>query len=103
VALHALEVAAGLAVALGSGQRAARLFGADEALRETLGLGILPIWRDHYQRGVAAARALLGDAAFAAAWAEGRAMTLVQAIAYALSEDDRGAESQQTGHPFNPT
>jgi predicted ATPase len=86
--VHALEICAGLAVARGAGQRAARLFGADEALRETLGLGILRIWSDHYHRGVAAARALLGDAAFAAAWAEGRAMTLEQAIAYALSEGD---------------
>jgi len=34
-----------------------------------------------------AARAALGEEAFAAAWAEGRAMTLEQAIAYALEEE----------------
>jgi hypothetical protein len=33
---------------------------------------------------VATARALLGDEAFAAAWAEGQAMTLEQAATYAL-------------------
>ena len=33
-----------------------------------------------------AMRAALGKTAFAAAWAEGRAMTLEQAIAYALDE-----------------
>ena len=35
---------------------------------------------------VADRAAALGDAAFAAAWAEGRAMTLEQAVAYALEE-----------------
>jgi hypothetical protein len=35
---------------------------------------------------VAAAQAGLGDEAFAAAWAEGRAMILEQAVAYALDE-----------------
>ncbi|HEU5102048.1 MAG TPA: tetratricopeptide repeat protein, partial [Roseiflexaceae bacterium] len=65
--------------------RAARLFGAVEMFRETLGAPLLPIYRDHYQRGLAAARALLDQAAFAAAWEEGRAMTLEQAIAEALA------------------
>jgi hypothetical protein len=31
-------------------------------------------------------RETIGGAAFAAAWAEGRAMTLEQAVAYALAE-----------------
>ena len=35
---------------------------------------------------IAAARAALGDDRFAAAWAEGRAMALEQAVAYALEE-----------------
>jgi hypothetical protein len=37
-------------------------------------------------RRVSRARELLGEPTFAAAWAEGRAMTLEQAIAYALDE-----------------
>jgi hypothetical protein len=36
------------------------------------------------------ARAVLGDAAYAAAWAAGRAMTLDQAVADALEEDRGG-------------
>ena len=40
-----------------------------------------------YVRGVAEARAKLDAAAFAADWAAGRAMTLEQAVAYALTED----------------
>ena len=35
-------------------------------------------------QGVAVTRAALGEAAFTAAWAEGRAMPLERAIAYAL-------------------
>ena len=36
---------------------------------------------------VAAARAALGEAAFAAAWAEGQAMSATEATAYALADD----------------
>jgi len=64
--------------------RAARLFGAAEALREALGAPVLWFQRQSYAQGVAALRAWLDDAACAAAWAEGRGMTLEQAIAYAL-------------------
>jgi hypothetical protein len=40
-----------------------------------------------YTRRVALARARLGEQSFARAWATGRAMTRVQAIAYALADD----------------
>jgi len=45
---------------------------------------MLPADPAEYER--AAARAELGKAAFAAAWAEGRAMTPEQAVAYTLEE-----------------
>ena len=60
---------------------AARLWGAAEALRETMGTPISPVYRADYERSVAAARAQLGEQAFAAAWAEGRTMTPEQALA----------------------
>jgi UDP-N-acetylmuramyl pentapeptide synthase len=44
------------------------------------------------QARVAAVRAALGEEAFAAAWAEGQAMTREQAIAYALEEEVKGSE-----------
>jgi hypothetical protein len=65
-------------------QRAARLFRAAEELREASGHPLPPVMRAEYERNVAAARAQLGEEAFAAAWAAGRAMTVEQAIAYAL-------------------
>ena len=37
-----------------------------------------------YERTVAASRAALGEARFAAVWAEGRALSLEQAIDYVL-------------------
>ena len=64
--------------------RAARLFGAAEALRETLGAPRLAIYEEHYQRSVASLRSQLDERAWAAAWAEGRAMTLEQALTEAL-------------------
>ena len=64
-------------------EQAARLLGAVEALREGMDFSLRPVEGD-YDRSVTAVRAALGDVAFAAAWAEGRAMTLEQAIEYAL-------------------
>ena len=64
--------------------RAARLFGAAAALRETLSAPLLAIYHEHYQRAVVTVRAQLDDQAFEMAWGEGRVMTLEQAIAYAL-------------------
>jgi predicted ATPase/class 3 adenylate cyclase len=77
---------AGVASTVGVPARAARLFGAVEALRESAGLPLAPIYRVAYERDVATTRAQLGDAAFAAAWAVGRALSLDQAIRVALGE-----------------
>jgi predicted ATPase/DNA-binding SARP family transcriptional activator len=79
----------GLAAAEGRPERAARLFGAAESLREAVGAptrGYLGIFRYKVsEHSIASARATLGEEAFAAAWAEGRAMTLEQAIPLALA------------------
>lgn len=68
----------------GQPERAARLFGAAEALREALSAPVSPDDRAEYDSKVAAVRAKLDEATFAQAWAQGRAMTLEQAISYAL-------------------
>src|SRR5262249_33704772 len=66
---------------------AARLWGAAERLREEIGAPLPPNERPRYEQQVAAARAALrDDAAFDAAWQEGRAMTMEEAIVYALGE-----------------
>jgi len=79
----------------GEFERAARLFGAVKALEETLG-GVSVDWIDpsDHDRRVASTRAGLGDAAFAHAWAEGRAMSLEQVVEYGLTPTE---ESQPQG------
>jgi len=65
-------------------ERAARLWGAAERLRTALGCRPAPAARATYERAVALACAQLGDEAFSAAWAAGAALSLDQAIAFAL-------------------
>jgi predicted ATPase/DNA-binding XRE family transcriptional regulator/Tfp pilus assembly protein PilF len=69
-------------------RRATRLFGAAENLYPPLRFEMSAAERDEHDQAVAAARAALGEEAFAAAWAEGRAMTMEQSITYALEETD---------------
>lgn len=70
----------------GHSQRAARLWGAAERLRTSIGARPAPAARATRERLMAAAREELGEAAFADAWAEGEAMSLDEALAYALEE-----------------
>jgi non-specific serine/threonine protein kinase len=79
-----LEAFAMLAIAQWQPERAAQLTGAAEALRESIGAPLAPAGRADYDHTVAAAREGLGEKAFASVWAEGRTMTLEQAIEYAL-------------------
>ncbi len=86
-----IECVAGLgsvAAARGQSERAARLFGASDALFAAIQATMYPSDKSEYDRSVAAARIQIGEAAFNAAWAEGRAMTLEQAIQLALSDQD---------------
>jgi DNA-binding NarL/FixJ family response regulator len=59
------------------------LLGAQEALLAGIGAQDELLRRSEHERTLAAVRAQLGEAAFHAAWAEGRALTIDQAIAEA--------------------
>ena len=78
---------AGVACARARYKQAARLLGAAETLREALGRQPASFERAVYDQRMASTRDALGDAVFAAACAEGRAMTLEQAIEYALAAE----------------
>jgi tetratricopeptide (TPR) repeat protein len=80
---RALESLARVAAARGEAERAARLYAAAAALRDVLGAPVPPVDRADFCARVAAVRACLGEEAFAAAWKEGRAMEMGEAIAYA--------------------
>jgi tetratricopeptide (TPR) repeat protein len=76
-----------LAVAEGQPRRAARLLGAAETLRQITGSALPVVSRADHEREITNVQHRLGEEAFVAAWAEGRAMPLAQAIDYALSPD----------------
>jgi ATP/maltotriose-dependent transcriptional regulator MalT len=82
---EAIEGVATVAAAVGQPQRAARLLGAAAAQRERIGLvfSIAPNQAAR-ERAMAAARAGLGEPAFAAAWAAGRELSGEQALGEAL-------------------
>ncbi len=66
---------------------ASSLWGAAERLREEIGSHLPSFEAGEYEQDLAAARdALADDAAFNSAWAEGRVMTLEQAIVIALDK-----------------
>jgi DNA-binding CsgD family transcriptional regulator len=76
-----LEGLAALEAGQGSPRQAAWLWGAAHALREAIGAPMYPVYRASYEQTLALARAQLGEQALRAAWAEGRMMTPVQAVA----------------------
>ncbi len=71
----------------------ARLWGAAESVLTTLGLGLGPSEHYFYDPYFAITRAQLGEEAFAAAWVEGRGMTLEEAFEYALHFDQETAST----------
>jgi DNA-binding CsgD family transcriptional regulator len=100
---YSLEGFAGLAGAKAQGGRAARLWGAAEALRKTIGDPLSIEGRLYFERSMVAARAQLGEAAWEAAFAEGRAMDLEEAVEYALSEDDSSMIASRTPEQASTT
>ena len=66
-------------------ERGAQLFGAAAALREELDVGMYDERQGLLcERAVAAAKAALGEDAFAAAWARGEAMTPEEIVAFTM-------------------
>lgn len=76
-----LEGLARAVVGQGQPAWAARLAGAAEILRETIGVRLLPVEQPVYEKLILAIRTQLGKQVFVAMWAEGRAMTLEQVLA----------------------
>jgi hypothetical protein len=71
-------------MAQGRAERAAQLLGAAKAPLDATGSRTHHVDRAEFDRSAAAARAQLGEDAFAAAWTAGQALTLDQAITEAL-------------------
>ena len=81
-----LEGLAGMAHEQNELSRATRLWGAAAALRERIGNPRSPADQNKAAERWASVRAELGDAVFTAAWDAGRAMTMEQAVEFALGD-----------------
>ena len=89
---------------------AARLWGAAEVMRETIGEPLSPVEQASYERAIKNARRRLGVRAFAAAWAQGRTLTPDQALQVQLprtalppSPSTPVAERMQISYPAGLT
>lgn len=82
-----LEMLAGIAVAYGKPAKAVRLLGAADALRKTTGTPVEGTEMQFYTRIISQARQALDEQSYTSLWLDGYAMTLDQAVAYALEEE----------------
>jgi DNA-binding CsgD family transcriptional regulator len=85
-----LEGLAEAAGTLGKHLRAMRLWGRAVALREDIGVPWRPAERRLHEPQLVAARSRLDEATREAAFEEGKAMGLEEAVEYALSEEEPG-------------
>ena len=87
---NTLEALASAAAAQGEAERNARLYGVVEKCNEVMGAP-QDAGEDALTRAcLGDARSQLDEAAWQEAWAEGRGMTLEEAISYALEEEEAG-------------
>ena len=87
-AASVLEVLAEVMCAQGRPEPAACLFGAAAAVREAITVPVPLCERADHEEGISATRAELGEAAWEAAFAEGKAMTFEEVVEYALSMEE---------------
>jgi predicted ATPase/class 3 adenylate cyclase/DNA-binding CsgD family transcriptional regulator len=78
-----VECLARLAGLDGNHEQAARLFGAADAIRQQIGVVRFPIYQAGYDAAIASSRDALGEKTFDAARAQGAALSVQEAIAYA--------------------
>ena len=82
---HQLESFAALALAEAEPQRAAKLLGAAETLRNKAQFPMADFEKPEYNQYVERLHSMLADAEFNARWAEGRSLTMAQAVQVAVS------------------
>ncbi|HEV7665369.1 MAG TPA: tetratricopeptide repeat protein [Chloroflexota bacterium] len=87
--LHIAECLEGIAAVVATSQprQATHLLGAAEALRETSGAPIPPVEQQAHSQIVARVRGRLREDTFAAAWSQGRGLSLTSAIDLAMRDE----------------
>jgi hypothetical protein len=88
-----LECLAFIAKAIERPDKAARLLGAAEALRQKINMDMTPPEREEYEKEVADLKANMDEKEFASLWSEGRSTTMDEAIAFALEENYQSTSS----------
>jgi len=83
---HQLESIAFIAKVLEKAEKSTQLLGAAERLREIIKINMTAQERSEYDKEVADLKANMDEKEFTSLWAEGRSMTIEQAIALALDE-----------------
>jgi predicted ATPase/DNA-binding CsgD family transcriptional regulator len=83
-AAQTFEYCAWLAAISHQPERTARLLGAAEAMRESIGVPVPPLIRRDYDTYVPLARARIDAAAWDRAWGEGHSSTLDESIVFAM-------------------
>ena len=101
-----LHASAALASSQGRPARSAKLWGAAESVRETIGAKLSPVELEVYGPYIDSARTRLEEAAWEEAWAEGKAMRVEEAVEYALAESKeqwwRGRTRRRQPTPEEP-
>ncbi len=69
--------------------QAATIFGSASTLRASVNSAMDAADQPDYERAISSLKSKLGEQAFAAAWADGQAMTIKEAIDYALAEPEQ--------------
>ena len=90
-----LEGLAEVALTHGQPARAARLWGAAEALREAIGLSMTDLARAGYEERIAAVRSQVDETIWEKTWAEGRVMMPEEAVEYALQPPTPPEEAEE--------
>jgi predicted ATPase/DNA-binding CsgD family transcriptional regulator/class 3 adenylate cyclase len=91
ILIDALEGLAGIATKRGDMERAAKIFGAAESLRETLGYPVSPADRPILERLIDETRSMMNKDEFTKAWSDGRNLEvdgLEKVIEFALEPED---------------
>ncbi|MEZ4736962.1 MAG: GNAT family N-acetyltransferase [Caldilineaceae bacterium] len=81
--------AAGVAAGFGQFKRAMRLAGASAAHRARIGVSLPPIQNQRFEQMIVSARQALTEEIQKTLWAEGQAMTLDEAVEYALERKQK--------------
>ena len=87
----------------GDAERAARLFGATEALREATGFPLEPALRGLEGPYLVGARSQLEKSAWTEAWEEGRRMSVEAAVEYALAEGEPSTITPSSAASVQPS